>query len=661
MSTKALPRRKMRLIVTDSLEGRTLFAWSAYASLIKQDAAASTYASVTGAGQTVAIIDTGIDYTNASLGGGFGAGKKVIGGYDFVDNDADPKDTAGHGTNVAGMIAANRFTSGGVTYQGIAPSAKLVGLRVSATGSSISDTNIDRALKWVIANYKTYGISVVNLSLGAGNYTSFQSNASYSADFATLAGLGIVVVAASGNSGTSFGAGIAYPAADSNVLSAGSINSSGAISSFTQRSSLLNILAPGENVTTTKMGGGYETVSGTSFSSPLIAGMAALLKQVGGTFTERDVQSILRYSSVTTYDSSTGRDYARVNMTAALGYAKSLVASTAVATLPAANSSQIDLEYDQTGTAYAAWYDGAAKKVKLSTRVNGTSKWSAPTTIDAASADLGSYLSLAFDQSGKPAVAYYDKTNGDLKLARYSGTAWSAAKIDTAGNVGQYASLAFDSADEPLIAYKDATNLDLKFAAWNRDTNAWSLSTLDSTGDVGDWADLAIGQSNGTDVVAIAYADKTNGDLKYTRYSLAIASTWQTYVVDNLSGVAHINLSLLNGRAAISYQDTTKQDLKYAYRNSTWFTETVASTGNVGAASQVYYDRSGNLKIAYRDTTRNGVYVATRSSTGAWTIDAAPIASGGAVLSVSLNSIAGGSGLLLTDSAGAVKLIAVVA
>src|SRR5215218_8768903 len=84
----------------ESLETRVLFAWSPYAQLVNQDDAASKFATVTGAGTTVAVIDTGVDYTQPSLGGGFGAKFKVIAGYDFVDNDSDPMDESGHGTNV---------------------------------------------------------------------------------------------------------------------------------------------------------------------------------------------------------------------------------------------------------------------------------------------------------------------------------------------------------------------------------------------------------------------------------------------------------------------------------------------------------------------------------------------------------------------------------
>src|SRR5207244_4518053 len=134
---------------------------------------------------TVAVIDTGIDYNLSVLGGGFGAGHKVVGGYDFYANDSDPMDTDGHGTMVASVIAAKSYAVGGVTYRGVAPDAKLVALRVG-TENSISDANIERALQWVISNYKTYGISVVNLSLGSGSYTSAQTDSQRSDEFAQL-------------------------------------------------------------------------------------------------------------------------------------------------------------------------------------------------------------------------------------------------------------------------------------------------------------------------------------------------------------------------------------------------------------------------------------------------------------------------------------------
>src|SRR5687767_5494937 len=87
------------------LEPRRMFVFSEYAQLIHQDLAIQNFPQATGAGQTVAIIDSGINYNLTQLGGGIGPGFKVLGGFDFADNDADPMDTLGHGTSVAATVA----------------------------------------------------------------------------------------------------------------------------------------------------------------------------------------------------------------------------------------------------------------------------------------------------------------------------------------------------------------------------------------------------------------------------------------------------------------------------------------------------------------------------------------------------------------------------
>src|ERR1700704_5547559 len=86
----------------EPLESRTLLAhstpWGAFPQLIEQPQALSAYPDITGAGESIAILDTGVDYNLPQLGGGFGPGHKVVGGWNFVDDNADPIDTDGHGT-----------------------------------------------------------------------------------------------------------------------------------------------------------------------------------------------------------------------------------------------------------------------------------------------------------------------------------------------------------------------------------------------------------------------------------------------------------------------------------------------------------------------------------------------------------------------------------
>ncbi|HZE88114.1 MAG TPA: S8 family serine peptidase, partial [Verrucomicrobiae bacterium] len=120
----------------------------------------------TGAGMAVAIVDTGIDYTHPALGGCLGnvSSCRVKGGFDFVNNDSDPMDDNGHGTECSGVAGAN---SG--SLKGVAPGVNFVGLKVLAANGSGSFSAIDSALNWVLTNRVGFNIKVVSMSLGDGS------------------------------------------------------------------------------------------------------------------------------------------------------------------------------------------------------------------------------------------------------------------------------------------------------------------------------------------------------------------------------------------------------------------------------------------------------------------------------------------------------------
>jgi hypothetical protein len=107
-------------------------------------------------GKTIAIIDTGVAYTHPDLGGCLGPNCKVIGGYDFVNNDADPMDDHGHGTHVAATAAGNGL------FKGIAPDAKILGYKVLSAGGSGSGTAIIAAQK---LNRRWIGIDITHLAI----------------------------------------------------------------------------------------------------------------------------------------------------------------------------------------------------------------------------------------------------------------------------------------------------------------------------------------------------------------------------------------------------------------------------------------------------------------------------------------------------------------
>src|SRR3990172_1309551 len=158
---------------------------------------------LTGKGVVVAVIDTGVDYTHPDLGGTIGPGEKIIGGYNFVDDNDDPMDRDGHGTEVAGVIAANG------RLQGIAPDARLLAYRVVDQTGSVKSSDLIRALERASSD----GADVVNLSLGTKEEID---SLSYSVE--NLVQSGVVVVAAIGNSADrAFG----EPAARPGVIAVG--------------------------------------------------------------------------------------------------------------------------------------------------------------------------------------------------------------------------------------------------------------------------------------------------------------------------------------------------------------------------------------------------------------------------------------------------------
>src|SRR5579863_262869 len=115
----------------------------------------------TGAGYSVAILDTGIDYNNPAFAGHY------MGGWNFVANDDNPMDDNGHGTHVAGIIASND-----PNHPGIAPGVGIIALKVLDSSGTGTFGNIDLALQWVAAHQQQYHIAAVNMSLGAGNFSA---------------------------------------------------------------------------------------------------------------------------------------------------------------------------------------------------------------------------------------------------------------------------------------------------------------------------------------------------------------------------------------------------------------------------------------------------------------------------------------------------------
>ena len=147
---------------------------------------------IDGTGELIGIIDTGIDYKDPDLGGGFGPGYKVVGGYDFGDNDPDPMDLEGHGTHVAGIAAANG------KIKGVAPNAKLMAYKIVPGGQSSASTEaIIAAIEQAVKDK----CNAVNLSFGSGSLGTADPDDPENKAFDNAADAGVLSAVAAGNQG----------------------------------------------------------------------------------------------------------------------------------------------------------------------------------------------------------------------------------------------------------------------------------------------------------------------------------------------------------------------------------------------------------------------------------------------------------------------------
>jgi subtilisin family serine protease len=296
----------------------------------------------TGAGQTVAILDSGVDKTHPFLAG------KVVAEACYsttsstttsvcpggVSQSTAPgsgvncgADGCSHGTHVAGIAAGKSST-----FSGVARDANIIAIQTASSRNNCTTpgncivlfaSDILLGLQQVQVLSSTYTIAAVNLSLGGGKYASIcdSSDPATKAAVDNLRSLGIAMVVASGNE-SSTGA-LSSPACISSAISVGSTGdgSNGstvdAVSSFSNSASFLDLLAPGEWITSSVPGGGFDTYRGTSMAAPHLTGAWAVLKSKSPNATVSQVLSALASSGLSVTDSRNGIAKPRIRVDAA--------------------------------------------------------------------------------------------------------------------------------------------------------------------------------------------------------------------------------------------------------------------------------------------------------------------------------------------------------
>ncbi|MBT2403529.1 type VII secretion-associated serine protease mycosin [Streptomyces sp. ISL-87] len=227
----------------------------------------------------VAVIDTGVDRANPQLSGALDTGA----GKDFVDPKGGDgtNDTVGHGTKVAGLIAAR--PQQGTGFVGLAPEATIIPIRQNdGQGKGNADT-----LSQAVDHAVSKGAKVINISQDTDVPLSADSKLGQAVRKAVEAG--VVVVASAGNDGLSGEKRKTYPAAFPGVLAVASSDRNNERAAFSQPGDFIGVAAPGVDMVSTVPGFGQCIDNGTSFSAPYVAGLAALLRAKHPTWTPQQV------------------------------------------------------------------------------------------------------------------------------------------------------------------------------------------------------------------------------------------------------------------------------------------------------------------------------------------------------------------------------------
>jgi thermitase len=226
---------------------------------------------------TIAIVDSGVDLTHPDLAG------NLVAGYDFVNDDADAMDDNGHGTHVAGIAAA--VTDNGTGVAGVSWGAQIMPVKVLNAGAGGTFDDVAQGIIWAVDN----GAQVINLSLGGTtNSPVLQSAIAYAYS------QGVVVVAAAGNANSA----VLYPAAYDPVIAVAASDASDNRAGFSNYGPEVDVTAPGVNINSTALGGGYENRSGTSMAAAFVTGEVALLLSINNGLTPDEVAYIVESTAL---------------------------------------------------------------------------------------------------------------------------------------------------------------------------------------------------------------------------------------------------------------------------------------------------------------------------------------------------------------------------
>jgi len=283
-------------------------------------ATAAQASGLNGTGVTVAVLDTGVDSTHPDLLSSVSSGKSFVSGITSFNDDN------GHGTFVSGLITSDGL--GDNPSLGSAPDAEIWAGKVLDSNGSGYLSDIVAAINYIADPANNLDVDVISMSLGTGppyTYKGKNCDRVYPAMTNAIKNAiakDITVIAAAGNSGNS---GVGLPGCITNVITVGAIDFANSPAWFSSEGRSVDVVALGVSdysTVATIAGGGYDYGSGTSFSTPIVAGVIALIIQDDSTLSPKQIQEALRNTAVDIggdgFDRKTG--YGLVDAVAAINY-----------------------------------------------------------------------------------------------------------------------------------------------------------------------------------------------------------------------------------------------------------------------------------------------------------------------------------------------------
>jgi membrane-anchored mycosin MYCP len=246
-----------------------------------------------GSGVTVAVVDTGVDADHPQLAG------QVVRSIDVSKTGSN--DCLGHGTKVAGIVAALDQRDRDRAFVGIAPRAKILSVKyTNQEHSNGADPNLAKAIRTAV---DAKGVRVINVSSTAPDTPDLRAAVTYAQS------RDILIVAAAGNvqdeeKGKELPA---YPAGYDGVVGVASVGENGQISDFSNARTQIAVAAPGQNIISTWPGGGYAVDEGTSFATPFVSGLAALMRSFRPRLTYKQVANRILATAEGTSGVGSGR------------------------------------------------------------------------------------------------------------------------------------------------------------------------------------------------------------------------------------------------------------------------------------------------------------------------------------------------------------------